>query len=183
MAPHHRHDRAQTVTDPTPSGVRLQPSLLDRLTDDEPEKKVESRDKRTLSLRRLRDIVLRDLSWLLNTNNLGASESLEAYPYVAKSVLNYGTPDLTGITVSSLVEEQVERLIHEAIQNYEPRLLRNRVTIHTGQSQDAEHNLITLEIDAELWGEPVSQELFLKTEIDLESGHVRVSETLGRSSS
>ena len=42
---------------------KLQPALLDRLTDDEPDAKVEARDKRVISMRRLRECVLRDLSW------------------------------------------------------------------------------------------------------------------------
>ena len=33
---------------------RLQPSLLDRLTDDEPDQEVESRERRVLSVRGLR---------------------------------------------------------------------------------------------------------------------------------
>jgi len=49
---------------------RLQPSLLDRLTDDEPDQEVESRERRVLSVRGLREGVLRDLAWLLNTTNL-----------------------------------------------------------------------------------------------------------------
>ena len=35
---------------------RLQPCLLDRLTDDAPEKTQESRDQRVVSLRRLREV-------------------------------------------------------------------------------------------------------------------------------
>ena len=48
---------------------RLQPSLLDRLTDDDATNAAESREARVIDIRRLRDIVQRDLSWLLNTNN------------------------------------------------------------------------------------------------------------------
>jgi len=81
---------------------RLQPSLLDRLTDDEREHKQESRDKRVLSPARLRECVRRDLTWLLNTTHLAALEDLDAHPEVARSVLNYGMPDLAGRTVSSV---------------------------------------------------------------------------------
>ena len=38
---------------------RLQPSLLDRLTDRDPERKVESRTERVLSLQQLRKSVIR----------------------------------------------------------------------------------------------------------------------------
>ena len=42
---------------------RLQPSLLDRLVDDNPGEQKESRDQRVLVIRKLRDFVLRDLAW------------------------------------------------------------------------------------------------------------------------
>jgi len=81
---------------------RLQPSLLDRLTDDEPDSKQESRERRVLSLPRLREAVLRDLAWLFNTTHLAVAEDLSNYPYVARSVLNFGMPELTGATVAGL---------------------------------------------------------------------------------
>lgn len=48
---------------------RLQPSLLDRLTDDDPTNPREGREARVIDIRRLRDIIQRDLGWLLNTTN------------------------------------------------------------------------------------------------------------------
>jgi type VI secretion system protein ImpF len=85
------------VADLTPK-ERLQPSLLDRLADDEPDKRQESADKRILSLQRLREGVRRDLTWLLNTPNLATVQDLENYPEVAGSTLNFGIPDLAGRT-------------------------------------------------------------------------------------
>jgi type VI secretion system protein ImpF len=75
---------------------RLQPALLDRLTDDAPQAAVESRDQRVLSMRGLRKAVLRDLGWLLNSTGLGAVQALDGTPLAAQSVLNFGLPDLTG---------------------------------------------------------------------------------------
>ena len=46
---------------------RLQPSLLDRLTDNDPTNLKETRESRVIDLRRLREIIQRDLAWLLNT--------------------------------------------------------------------------------------------------------------------
>jgi len=51
---------------------RLQPSLLDRLTDDEPLQDKESQEQRVLSLRQLRSSVIRDLQWLLNAVDLAS---------------------------------------------------------------------------------------------------------------
>ena len=46
---------------------KLQPCLLDRLTDDEPGKREESRGQRIISLQRYKAGVLRDLEWLFNS--------------------------------------------------------------------------------------------------------------------
>ena len=75
---------------------RLQPSLLDRLTDNEPDQQKEAREKRVLSMRKLRESVQRDLAWLLNTSNLETVQDLDEYPLVSHSVINYGLPDLAG---------------------------------------------------------------------------------------
>ncbi len=85
----------------TPS-ERLQPCLLDRLTDDEPGKTVESREKRVFTTRQMRRAVLRDLSWLLNTARKLDPETDSEAPEVATSVLNYGVPDLCGVTSSGI---------------------------------------------------------------------------------
>ena len=90
---------------------RLQPSLLDRLRDDEPGKAQESRDKRILSMSKLRESLKRDLAWLLNTSNLSDVQDLSEYPLVETSVLNYGMPDLTGITASGVDVIVIERRI------------------------------------------------------------------------
>ncbi len=52
------------------AGERLQPSLLDRLTDNEPTKTQETRDQRVMSLQQIRAAVERDLASLLNAGNL-----------------------------------------------------------------------------------------------------------------
>src|ERR1051325_4639249 len=108
---------------------RLQPSLLDRLTDDDPERKQESRDRRVLSPARLRECVRRDLTWLLNTTNLASSQNLDAEPNVARSVLNYGMPDLAGHTASSVDVRSLERMLLKVIWDFEPRLVKSSVKV------------------------------------------------------
>ena len=102
---------------------QLQPSLLDRLIDDDPGKRRESHDKRVISMSRLRKSVLRDLAWLLNTTHLASSEELDDYPSVAHSVLNYGVSELAGQLVSSLDAGQMEQALRQAIIDFEPRIL------------------------------------------------------------
>ena len=52
---------------------KMQPSLLDRLTDNDPEKKRESANSNLITHAALRRNVLRDLQWLFNTINHDAS--------------------------------------------------------------------------------------------------------------
>ena len=84
------------------SQERLQPSLLDRLTDDAPMQPDESREQRVISAQRLREYVIRDLSWLLNCTHAQALQSFDVAPRVATSVLNYGIPDFTGVARSGV---------------------------------------------------------------------------------
>jgi type VI secretion system protein ImpF len=157
---------------------RLQPSLLDRLTDDEPDANVEARERRVMSLRTLRDSVLRDLGWLLNTTNLFSTIDGGALPYLSGSVVNYGMPDISGITVAGLNLADMERGIRQAIWDFEPRLIRASVSVRA-VSSTAHHNKITFEIEADMWAQPYPERLYLKTELDVERGTVRLREGTG----
>ena len=150
---------------------RLQPSLLDRLTDDDAGTLQEPRDKRVLGMRGLRRAVLRDLGWLFNATGLGSLQDLDDYPLVAQSVLNYGFFDLSGQTASGLDAEAVARRLRQAIWDFEPRVLRDtvQVLVMIGSA-----NQLVFEIHGQLWGQLLPERLYLKTELDLELGEIRV---------
>lgn len=155
---------------------RLQPSLLDRLTDDDPDVREESRERRAISHERLRSYVLRDLTWLFNTTNMASMVDLSGYPEVAKSVLNYGLPDLAGHTVSGMDVPEVEQLLRRAILNYEPRLIQRTVKVRVAVDLNSmSHNSVNFAIDAELFAQPLPQQLYMRTEIDFEDGEVKVA--------
>ena len=159
---------------------RLQPSLLDRLTDNERDKKQETRNRRVLSIQKLRECVLRDLAWLLNTGDLNSAEDLDDYPFVKQSVLNYGMVDLTGFTVSTLDIASVEKILRQAILDFEPRILRKTVKVRVLVADDQmNRNAVQFDIEGELWAQPVPIRLYLKTEVDLEDGSVSVVEQSG----
>jgi type VI secretion system protein ImpF len=156
---------------------KLQPSLLDRLTDDEPEKSVESRAKRVLSLNRLKRSVLRDLAWLLNTGNLETVEDLDDAPEVKRSVLNYGILDLAGQTVSGTDIRELEEEIREAILEFEPRILAESLSIRANvNSGTMSEKTMSFEIEGQLWAQPLPINLFLRTDLDLETGSAAVNE-------
>jgi type VI secretion system protein ImpF len=156
---------------------QLQPSLLDRLTDDEPGKTKESQDKRVVSMRRLRQCVLRDLAWLMNTTNLETTEDLEAYPEVSHSVLNYGIAELSGHLVSGLDLTRLERMVRQAVQDFEPRILSSSVKVRSVRDASKEsHNQLMFEIEGQLWAVPTPTHLLIKTQIDLEEGGVTLAD-------
>ena len=151
---------------------RLQPSLLDRLADDEPYKKVESREQRVLSFQRLKKSVVRDIEWLLNAGCLESTLDLQNYPQVKQSVLNYGIPDLTGTTASNVDPTALERMLRQRILDFEPRLLARSLKVRVTNKN--EHNTIIIEIEGEMWSQPLPERLYLKTILDLELGDFKV---------
>src|SRR5688572_27881835 len=102
---------------------RLQPALLDRLTDDEPEKTHEPLERRVMSKRQLRQAVLRDLAWLFNTTRLEALTDLSHAPAARRSVVNFGLPALSGRPATAIDVTTLERAIRDAILDFEPRIL------------------------------------------------------------
>ena len=160
---------------------RLQPSLLDRLTDEKPSQKTEGREDRVLSMEDLRKCVLRDLGWLLNTGNLDMIEDLEDHPSVAESTLNFGIPHLAGTQLSTLDARDLERQLRQAIWRFEPRILRDSVKVKLAIDEEkVGHKAVNFYIEGMLWADPVPWHLYLKTEVDLDTGSVTVAEHSGR---
>lgn len=150
---------------------RLQPSLLDRLTDNEPHKSTESRDKRIMSIKQLKTSVQRDLSWLFNTRNLATVIDLSKYPQITSSVLNYGIVELAGVTSSALDQGKLERELIKAIKAFEPRLFANTIKLTTKVNlNEANSNALTFELIADMWAHPMPLQLYVETEVDLENG-------------
>ena len=157
---------------------RLQPALLDRLTDEHPDEQQEAREHRVMSKRQLRQAVLRDLAWLFNSTRLESGVDLSRVPDVRRSVVNYGLPALSGRVASSLDVTELERAVRQAILDFEPRILPDslRVKALLQASQLDHHNVIGMEIHGQLWAQPVPLELLVRTEIDLETGKVEIAD-------
>jgi len=159
---------------------RLQPALLDRLTDEEPDRAQEPREHRVMSKSRLRQAVLRDLAWLFNTTRLESNVDLSTAPQARRSVINFGLPALSGRSANAIDVHDLERAIRDAIVDFEPRILP--ATLHVRAVLEASaldhHNVIGVEIQGQLWAQPVPLELLIRTEIDLETGKVEMADLL-----
>jgi type VI secretion system protein ImpF len=145
----------------------LQPCLLDRLTDDEPHKQEESRSQRVISHQKYRKGVLRDLEWLFSTSAYLCLEGAEDfrlcdYPEAWRSVLNFGTRQICGSTAPDM--ERLQEEMAEAIRTFEPRIVARTLQVRAQMTR----NMVTFEVDGELWAHPIPERLHLKTTVDLE---------------
>ncbi len=157
---------------------RLYPSLLDRLIDDDPSRQTEPRDNRAYSTARLREAVLRDLNWLFNSTH--NTSDLSECPEIRRSVLNYGLPAVSGRPASSLDLAELAKALREALIHFEPRLVPHTVRVFAEPQKEASHNVISFRIEAQMWAQPIPLEIFMRTDMDLESGQTRVVEHSGR---
>jgi type VI secretion system protein ImpF len=151
-------------------GERIQPCLLDRLTDENPEAVKESRNERVISVKRYREGVLRDLIWLLNAKAHTDRDGLDEFPEAARSVLNFGTRDLCGLISSSLDLGTLEQEIAEAMRRLEPRINPGSLAVTAVSGSQKFANGIAIEIRGDLWAYPVPEQLYIRTEIDLDTG-------------
>lgn len=146
-----------------------------------PNQQLEPPERRMLSRARLRECVLRDLTWLFNSLSLESSLDLEPFPSVSTSVLNFGMPSFAGRTISSIDPLQAAEQLRRAVELFEPRLRSVRVR-PTPPVQDARRDsgaVLEFTIDAELWGQPFAQHMELTTRIDTMSGDVSVLQAHG----
>lgn len=159
----------------------LQPCLLDRLTDDNPQDSREGRHERVVSLKQSRQAVLRDLRMLLNSRRRPPGDPIYAFDHAARSVLNYGIPEIYGHTASAIEPAELEKLIREAIEVFEPRIAPDSLAVRVimPEKSGAVRTLM-FEITGDLWAHPAPDHLLVQTELDLESGHCALrGETIG----
>lgn len=151
---------------------RLQPSLLDRLTDDAPDNPSERRDDRVIDVRRLRDIISRDLSWLLNSNNAETEIDPRRYPNTANSVLNYGVRDVSGVFSTVQRAGLIRSSIARAITQFEPRIKPGTLDVSLHTEDKTSNATVVFDIRADMWAQPIPMELYLRSEVDVTTGQV-----------
>ncbi len=154
---------------------RLYPSLLDRLIDDDPSRLTEPRENRSATLQKLRDNVLRDLNWLFNATQ--SSEDFGSDDTMANSVINYGLPPLAGRPASQYDLGELSRVLREVILRFEPRIIAHTLKVRAERLTADSHNVLGFRIEGQLWSQPIPLEIFMRTEIDLESGMTNVVES------
>jgi len=108
-------------------------------------------------------------------------DELAGLDHVEGSVVNYGLPALSGETASTLDVLSLEDRIRQAILFFEPRILPHTLEVHAIMSENElnQHNVVSIEIRGSLWAHPIPLEMLLRTDLDLETGEVRIHDIDG----
>jgi type VI secretion system protein ImpF len=150
--------------------TRVNLSVLDRLVDFEPEARNEAPASRSKALRQVKQSLRRDLEWLLNTRRV--FEVPPDLPLVADSMLAYGLPDFTNLSVKSAGDQHdLTHALESALKRFEPRLEDVVVTVATASVLE---RAFRFRIEARLRIDPVPEPISFDTTLQLGSGNFAV---------
>lgn len=111
------------------------PTLFEKLFDDQPRYVSEINPLRRWNIDELKGSVARDLEALLNTRS-SFSKSLDDYPLVRRSVLNFGILDFVGLSTANPEHcDRICREIEQTIADHDPRLSQIKVEME----MDSDH--------------------------------------------
>ena len=122
----------------------------------------------------LRREVNSDVVDLLNTVNLDSALDLSDAPEVARSVLNFGFPDMTTRTIDENRLIEISRDIEQALRTFEPRLAADTLAVGRNPLVDAEALRLKFFIKADLRAEPLDVPVEFVAEVELDSGKIKV---------
>ena len=124
----------------------------------------------------LRDHLQADLQALLNTTRLESSVPLDDAPNVARSVVNYGFRDLSGLSATEVGAPDVVASIRQSLLDHEPRIIPASLDIRIEADEEGPTQRLRFHVSAELMGDPVDIGLDFDAEIDLGAGKLRLSD-------
>lgn len=140
---------------------RVFPSLLDRLIGIPLQTSVARKEA-----------FLADLEWLLNARadryvRDDGSNQLDSHPEVARSTINFGVPDLAGVSIAGLDLRELEKRVLKAIHDFEPRLVPGKAKVKAAAMSDS----VGFSIEGELRTlEHVPEPFLVLVDVDLATG-------------
>jgi type VI secretion system protein ImpF len=161
----------------THPNAQLLPTLFDRLRDEAPSRTSELPSEYAITPAQMRGIVQRDLAYLLNTTNAEDLIDRVRHADAASSTINFGVPPLAGSYLSERRWADIERIIRRAIQDYEPRLIPETVTVVPLMKDGGtagEYNVLLFEIRALIHLQPYPLAFTVQSAVDLETNRMRV---------
>lgn len=138
--------------------LRFVPPIWDRLVPDVGPVAVGA----SWTLTQLKEGIARDLQALFNTRTAWKDSVIERYPELAKSVMNYGMPDFTHLSMSSSDDrETVCAAMQLAIERFEPRLRNITVALEVQSEPYRLLIAISATLNVRQAAEPIQFDAFL----------------------
>lgn len=168
---------ADGVARPRRANAHLMPTLLDRLRDDAPQRPTEAPGEYTVTRAQMRDIVQRDLAFLLNTTSLENEMDRGRYPHPASSTINFGVPPLAGAFMASRKWNEIEVIVKRAIREFEPRLIPGSLAVEprTTIGGDNHYNVLSFEVRGMIQMDPYPLEFMVQSSLDLETSQMNIT--------
>ncbi|MFP6562325.1 type VI secretion system baseplate subunit TssE [Paraburkholderia sp. B3] len=168
---------ANTTTAPRRPNAWLMPTLLDRLRDDAPHRQHEAPGEYAVTRSQMRDIVQRDLAYLLNTTNIEEQIDRARYPEAAASTVNFGVPALAGKFMATRQWADIESIIKQAITDFEPRLVPDSLSVSplADKKGEVQYNALAFEVRGLISMDPYPLEFMVQSSLDLETSQLSVS--------
>jgi type VI secretion system protein ImpF len=142
-------------------------SLLDRLTDAEPNLALDLPVTRSQSVRQLKASLRHDLEWLLNTRRTPV-EAPDSLAELQQSLYHYGLPDMSSFSVSSTKDQsRLSWLLESAIATFEPRLEAVKVSM---EPVSPGSRMLKFQIEGMLRMDPAPERISFDTVLELTSG-------------
>lgn len=142
-------------------------SVLDRLLDEQPTQTREPPLQHRQDVWQLKKTIARDLEALLNTRTELLDELPDGEVEVAHSLLTYGLPDLTAMSIADPRERnRVRRAIERAIEIFEPRLKNVRVALDPARGRET---LLHFRIQAVIPVQPTPEAVMFDTDLQIDS--------------
>ncbi|SBS34763.1 Gene 25-like lysozyme [Marinomonas spartinae] len=145
------------------SKQQLQASILDRLIDDDPD--VQDSPSRTegISISDLRRNIRRDIEALLNAR-IQWHTWPEQYQELSTSILSYGLPDFSSMSVSSSDgRDLLCDIVKKTIEKFEPRFIE--VEVFTDEELPL-NRILNLRINALLYADPEPEFISFNSEVE-----------------
>lgn len=144
----------------------LQPSILDRLIDDNPDSLRDPSKSRGQNLAELRQAVRRDLENLLNARQPAMSWR-KGQEDLSTSLYNYGIPDFTSANLGADRDRELFRQeIEQTIRRAEPRFQTVSVTmLDVGGTEQLDRSM-RFRIDALMYADPAPEPMVFDSILD-----------------
>ena len=91
-------------------------------------------------------------------------------------MVNYGIAPVAGGATTVRRIEAIREAIKEAVTLFEPRLRPESLRVRLREDEKGGPMTIFFDIEGDMWAQPLPLELYLRSEIDLMTGHLSLEQ-------